>query len=60
MSYYGNEKEINVWTVILSVLIPMVGYVLYFVKKDEQSNASKNYLLPAIVGTVVFAILYFG
>lgn len=60
MSNYGSEKEANVWTIILSVLIPLVGYVLYFVKKEEQSDAAKNYLLPAIVGSVVFALLYLG
>lgn len=38
---------------ILSVLIPIVGYVLYFVKKDDDPEVAKNYLWGAIGGSIV-------
>lgn len=44
--------------VVLSVLLPIVGYVLYFVKKDREPDAAKNYLWSAIGGSVVGLILW--
>lgn len=43
--------------VILSVLLPIVGYVLFFVKRTEEPDAAKNYLWSAIAGSVVGVML---
>lgn len=43
--------------VILSVLLPIVGYVLYFVKRNEEPDVAKNYLWSAIAGSIVGFII---
>lgn len=43
----------NAGLVILSVLIPIVGYVLYFVKRNDEPDAARNYLWSAVAGSVV-------
>lgn len=50
MSEYNKTNGL---LVVLSVLIPIVGYVLYFVKKDKEPDAAKNYLWSAIAGSVI-------
>ncbi len=47
----------NGLVVVLSVLIPLVGYVLYFSKKEEQPDAAKGYLWAAIAGSVIGIII---
>ncbi len=47
----------NGLVVVLSVLLPLVGYVLFFVKKDEQPDAAKAYLWAAVAGSVVGILL---
>ena len=44
--------------VILSVLLPIVGYILFFVKKDLEPDAAKIYLWSAIAGSIVGLILW--
>jgi len=39
--------------IVLSVLLPIVGYVLYFVKRDNEPDAAKNYLWSAVAGSVI-------
>jgi hypothetical protein len=36
------EEKTNVFIVIISVLIPIVGIVLYFVKKKDSEEVAKN------------------
>lgn len=50
-------NKTNGLLVVLSVLIPIVGYVLYFVKRDDEPDAAKNYLWSAIAGSVIGLIL---
>lgn len=47
----------NGLVVVLSVLIPLVGYILYFSKKDEQPDAAKSYLWAAIAGSIIGLIV---
>lgn len=47
----------NTGLVILSVLLPIVGYVLYFVKKDSEPDSAKSYLWSAVGGSIIGVIL---
>lgn len=51
------QKTNKVGLVILSVLLPIVGYVMYFVKKDEQPDTARGYLAGAIAGSVAGLLL---
>lgn len=51
------NKKTNPLLVILSILIPIIGYVLYFVYKDEEQEIAKNYLWPAVGGTIAALFL---
>lgn len=53
----SNLNKTNEGIVILSVLLPIVGYVIYFVKKDNEPDAANNYLWCAIAGSIVGIIL---
>ena len=53
----SNFNKPNGLVVVLSVLVPLVGYILYFVKKDEQPDAAKGYLWAAIAGSVIGLIV---
>jgi len=37
----------------LCFLVPLVGIILYFVKKNQQPNCAKSYLIWAVVGFVI-------
>jgi hypothetical protein len=45
--------------VVLSVLIPLIGYILFFVKKDEAPAAANTYLWSAIGGSITGLIINF-
>lgn len=47
------ENKTNGWLVVLSVIVPIVGYVLYFVKRSECNEVAKTYLWTAVAGTIV-------
>ena len=51
------EDKTNILLAILSFLIPIVGLILFFVKKNETPNAAKNYLWCCIAGFVLGLIL---
>ena len=53
----SKSNETNILLIILSVLFPLVGFVLYFVKKDDSQEVAKNYLYAAIAGFVVGLLL---
>ena len=53
----ANENKTNEVLVVLSVLLPIIGYIFYFVKKDDEPDAAKNYLWSAIAGSIVGLIL---
>lgn len=50
-------KNANIWLAIISFLIPIVGVVLFFVKKNDDAEAAKSYLYAAIAGFVLGLIL---
>ena len=49
----SNFNKPNGLVVILSVLIPLVGYILYFTKRDEQPDAARGYLWAALAGSII-------
>ncbi len=49
----SEQNNTNAGIVILSVLFPIVGYVLFFVKKVSEPIVAKNYLWSAIAGSIV-------
>lgn len=53
----AEEKKLNGFLIILSILIPIVGYVLYFLKNKEDSYGAKVYLSCAIAGSVIGILL---
>ena len=50
-------KSANPILIILSILLPIIGYVLFFVKKDDEPTAANQYLWSAIGGSVVGLLL---
>lgn len=53
----SERNKTNAGLVIISVLLPIVGYILYFVKREEEPDAAKNYLWSAIAGSIVGLII---
>jgi len=53
-----NDKP-NFLINILSLLIPLLGLILYFVKKKEQPKCAKSYLTWAIAGFAANLVLTF-
>lgn len=47
---FEEDDTPKVWMNILCLLIPIVGIVMYFVKKDTQPNCAKSYLNYALIG----------
>lgn len=43
------EDRANVGLVIVSVLFPIVGLILFFVKKNETPKAAKAYIIAAAI-----------
>ena len=56
----SENSKTNPGLVILSVLLPIVGYVLFFMKKDSEPEVAKNYLWSAISGSVVGLLITFA
>ena len=52
-----SEDSAETWMNILCFLIPIVGLILYFVKKNEYPNTAKSYLTWAAVGFGVALLL---
>lgn len=50
-------NKTNGFLVIISVLFPIVGYVLYFVKRENEPDAAKSYLWSAIAGSIIGLII---
>ena len=54
------QSSAKLGVVILSVILPIVGYVAYFVKRDEAPEAAQSYLYSAIAGSalgILFALI---
>lgn len=61
------QDKTNVGLCILSVLLPIVGIILYFVRKSESPKEAKGCLLSALISagvsvllTIVITIATFG
>lgn len=50
-------QETSIGLVIASVVLPIVGYVAYFINSDAKPEAAKHYLISAIVGSVLGLIM---
>ena len=46
----------SILLIILSFLIPIAGFILYFYEKKEHPKSAKGYLICGIVGWVLGAI----
>ncbi len=53
----SSSNKTNPILVILSVLLPLIGYVLYFVKREGEPDAATNYLWSAIAGSIIGLLL---
>lgn len=51
-----NNNKTSVILCILSFLIPILGWILYFVNKSDDEDAAKNYGLWGCIG---FALNFF-
>lgn len=54
----SENNNTNPILVILSVLLPIVGYVLFFTKKDNDADAAKTYLWSAVAGSIIGIMLF--
>ncbi|MCE1168926.1 MAG: zinc-ribbon domain-containing protein [Sphingobacteriia bacterium] len=52
------EESANILYAILSFVIPLVGFVLYFTNKDDSKNKANTYLVCGIIG-FVFGLLFY-
>ncbi len=52
-------KNVNPLVLIISVLLPLVGYILFFVKKENDPETASVYLWSAIAGSVIGLILMY-
>lgn len=50
---YDKPDKASVGIIILSVLFPIVGLILFFVKKKKQPKAAKAYLTAAAISVLV-------
>lgn len=55
-----SSKSTNPILIIISILLPIVGYVLFFVKKDDEPEIAKTYLYAALGGSVVGLLITFS
>lgn len=54
------DDEPKLWMNILCLFIPLVGLIMYFVKKDTQPNCAKSYIKYALIGfaiNIIYMIL---
>lgn len=50
------KNDGNFVLAIISFLIPILGYILFFVKKDDEPGAASTYLWAAIGGSILGVI----
>lgn len=55
--YEVEDDSAGLWMNVLCFLIPIVGLVLYFVKKDNYPNTAKSYITWAAAGFVVTLLI---
>ena len=50
----------NTVLTIISFLLPILGYILFFIKKDDEPEAASTYLWAAIGGSILGVIMALG
>lgn len=56
----AETSKTNPVLVVISVLLPIVGYVLFFTKNDSEPDVAKSYLWTAIAGSLVGLLIAFA
>lgn len=54
-----NENKAGIFALIISFILPLVGVIIYFVKRKEVCNPN-NYLYAALAGFVVSLFINFA
>lgn len=50
------DDKLNVGWIFATIIIPLIGLILYFVKKDETPESAKNYLWISIGAWILYLI----
>src|SRR5574344_1355550 len=56
----NDDDKPNLGFNILAVLIPLIGYILYFCWRNNTPNKAKSILIWSVVGSVVGFILIYS
>lgn len=56
----GQEYTLDTWKIILSFLIPILGFVLFFKMREQCSRAATVILIVTIIGTVCWFLVATG
>ena len=51
------KNNSKIWLCILSAIIPIIGWIMYFIKKDENPIVADTYGICGIVGFVLNLII---
>ena len=52
-----NDQQTSAGLVVLSFIFPFVGWILYFVKNDDNPSAARLYGICGIAGFIIGLIL---
>lgn len=50
------KNDGNTVLAIISFFLPILGYILFFVKKDDEPEAASTYLWAAVGGSIIGVI----
>jgi hypothetical protein len=53
----AKKTSVNPILIVLSIFFPIIGIVLFFVKKKENKGIAKKYLITALVGILIGCII---
>lgn len=53
----AKKTSVNPILIVLSIFFPIIGIVLFFVKKKENKGIAKKYLITALVGILIGCIV---
>ncbi len=53
----AKKTSVNPILIALSIFFPIIGIVLFFVKKKENKDVAKKYLITALVGILIGCIV---
>ncbi len=51
------QSSAKLVVIILSVILPIIGYIAYFAERDEDPEAAQSYLYSAIAGSALGILL---